>query len=215
MERSSRKQLPAIVLAAGASRRWGIDDKLCHAVEGVPMLRRVCDALRRGGVAHLWIVHRPTQREDLGAALGNLTNFSWVSNPEAERGLGTSVRAGVAALSEDAPGFFLCPGDLPWLEAEAVSAVVASFLEGEAKSPVIPTHHGFPGHPVCLPWSWRGRVAHLPDDHGASILWKNASEPVNRLELPFSGIRRDLDSPSFGAEVEHSTESFDRREGAD
>jgi molybdenum cofactor cytidylyltransferase len=191
---SAEEGVPAILLAAGFSRRWGSEDKLLADVAGMPMLRRTAEALRGGGVGRLWIICRPEQERPFREILPETWPLEWVINPDAARGMGTSIRAGVSVLPKGIFHFLIAPGDLPWLEPAAVRAVIRATETARAK-PVVPTFQEVPGHPVAFPVSWTTRLRKLPDDRGAASLWKRDPCLVSFLPLHFSGVCRDLDQP--------------------
>ncbi|MBW2162858.1 MAG: NTP transferase domain-containing protein, partial [Deltaproteobacteria bacterium] len=59
--KSARKNIVAVVLAAGASRRMGQANKLTIPVDGTPIVACVVDTLREGGVEKVLVVtgHAP------------------------------------------------------------------------------------------------------------------------------------------------------------
>ena len=67
--KGATKNIVAVVLAAGASRRMGQANKLTIPVDGTPMVARVVDALRESGVKKVFVVtgHAP---EEIRGALG-------------------------------------------------------------------------------------------------------------------------------------------------
>lgn len=190
--------MPALMLAAGASRRWGEANKLLHPVGGVPLIRRVADALREGGVGSLWVTMRPGD-DALRGAFRGLEGIHWVEVTDADRGIGASVRKGFEALAKTSAmelGFLVSPGDLLWLTGSSVSQILDAFVSEEGGNAVVPIFGGTPGHPVALPGTWLQLASAIPDYRGAGILFAQHPDRVRRLELRDAGIVRDCDRPS-------------------
>lgn len=188
------ERLPAIVLAAGFGRRWnGPGNKLLHEFDGVPVLRRTVQALRAGGIGHLYIVHRESHQPALAIALEGLSELCWIENAAAEAGMGTSVAIGARSLPVGiaARGFAISPGDLPSLRPEEVSGTAADFLSNGGKYPVRPTYQGQPGHPVFFPETWRTRLATLGGDVGARELLEHSQCRCREANHP--GVVADFD----------------------
>jgi CTP:molybdopterin cytidylyltransferase MocA len=139
--------IAAVVLAAGASSRYGTDPPK-QAVH----LPAVLDAVRA--------------LDDVVVVLGAHdieTDARTVRCPEWERGPGASLRCGLAAIDAEAAVVVLADG--PQLDPRAVDRVVASWRE-DGGDVVAASYHGVRLHPVLL-----ARVAweHVPDD-GAKAL---------------------------------------------
>ena len=117
----------AIVLAAGASQRFGADNKLLASIGGEPLVRRVVQALVRGGIADIVVV-TGHERALIEAALDALPvrfahNENWAS------GMASSIVTGVSALPAAVDGAFIVPGDMPFLTAAVIERLTEVFDE--------------------------------------------------------------------------------------
>lgn len=108
---------PAYVLAGGRSSRMG-RDKAFVEIEGVAMALRVARALRGGGAGAVHLVGKDPALASLG--------LPWVPDRDP---LHHPLVGAAAALRHaqllGARTAVLCPCDLPWLEADAVRALLA------------------------------------------------------------------------------------------
>jgi CTP:molybdopterin cytidylyltransferase MocA/SAM-dependent methyltransferase len=128
LERSRSPRTTAIVLAAGAGRRFG-GAKLEARVAGRTILQHVLDALAAAGIENPIVVLPP------GSGLE--ATVAWraarrVVNPEPDRGISSSLQLGWgAALATDPrpDAVLVALGDQPRLTAEAIRAVVATPLD--------------------------------------------------------------------------------------
>ena len=133
------------MLAGGESRRMG-RDKLVLEVGGVPLLKRVCDALSArcaevivvgGGAARLEGVRRiPDERRGLGPLAG--------------------MEAGLAAARNRT--VFVAAGDMPFLSVGLIGYLLER-LDEQGVAAVVPRHGGRV-HPLCAAYD-RETLAHV------------------------------------------------------
>lgn len=141
--------LPAVVLAAGASRRMG-RPKALLPVKGRTCLERVLSAFREAGQGPVILV--------LGACAGAVraavppgSGVIEVVNRDWERGQTGSLKAGLQALPQGAPAVFVMPVDHPLLAPGDVRILARRFAGAPAgRSLFVPTWQGRRGHPLLL-----------------------------------------------------------------
>ena len=114
-ERAER--IAAVVLAAGRSTRMGAVNKLIAEIGGKPLVRIAAEQALASRASPV-IVVTGHERERVEAALAGLP-VALVHNPDYAEGLGTSLKAGIAAVPEDADGAVVCLGDMPQVDAGA------------------------------------------------------------------------------------------------
>src|SRR5262249_57745374 len=76
-----------------------------------------------------------------------------VHKPDFAQGLGTSLRAGIAAVPVDADGAIICLGDMPQVDASLIDRLIGAFDPDRGALIVMPTVEGKRGNPVL--WSRR------------------------------------------------------------
>lgn len=178
-----------ILLAAGSGQRFGGNKLLYRLPDGQPMGlaagRRLASVLPDS-----LAVVRPEDRE-LAAGLAEL-GLRPVPNPAAVRGLGSSLAAGIAA-AQDADGWLVALGDMPWIEARSYAAVIRALQDGASLAAPLCT--GRRGHPVGFHACWRDRLLALDGDEGARGLLAKHREQLRLLPTSDVGVLRDLDRP--------------------
>jgi molybdenum cofactor cytidylyltransferase len=117
--------------------------------------------------------------------------------PDAHRGLGRSLAAGVAALDDAVDAAAVLLADQPGVDAALVERIVAAAARTDRPA-VRPVHeHGgerVPGHPVVLSRTLFADAAALDGDAGARALWSDAPERLE--EIPVSTPPApDVDTP--------------------
>ena len=150
----------AIVLAAGAGRRFG-GGKMQAEFRGEPLIRHAIRAARAAPVGRVIVVRPP----DL--ALGDWPGSPVVEAVTAESdALSTSLKAGIRA-AEGASGAFVFLGDMPLVPHGAADALAAILGDNFA---AVPRYEGRSGHPVLFAARAFPALAKLQGDHGAGIL---------------------------------------------
>jgi molybdenum cofactor cytidylyltransferase len=186
----SVKSPRGILLAAGASSRFGAN-KLMHPMkDGTPLALASARNLLVALPGSLAVV-RPG-RPELEALLREAGCEVTVCE-RADEGMGLSLAHAIGA-SRDAPGWVVALADMPYIRpatiklvAQAVqeAALIATPVLGEAR-----------GHPVGFSAALREELLGLQGDEGARSVLKRHVEEVRRLPVDDPGILRDIDTPA-------------------
>lgn len=196
----SRRPLPppsdalsAIVLAAGLSRRMEGPNKLLLPLAGMPLVRRTVDALVRHPFAEVVVVtgHDAANVEE--AVRGASVRI--VRNPTYEEGQMTSVRAGLAALSEPSVGVVVALGDQPLLTPEDLATLAAAFLARPECQVLVPTFQGARGNPIVLSRANVATILSRSGNFGCRQFVEKNQDLVTTFEMPNDHILRDVDRP--------------------
>jgi molybdenum cofactor cytidylyltransferase len=183
----------AVVTAAGSAERFG-GRKLLAPVDGEPLLDRTIRSLLDGGVSEVIVVVGTDGRAELERDVNamNDARVRPVENPDPSRGMFSSIQIGVATASGDA--LLVLPGDMPFVRAETVRAVIEKYRERPAI--VSPRYRGKRGHPVALPLSLRDEIRDTPATANLhEVIKKHADQRID-LEVDDPGINRDVDTPA-------------------
>lgn len=174
-----------LVLAAGSGSRFG-QPKAPVLVGGERLVDRAVRVLRQAGAEPVLVV--------LGAWQGEVPDAVVVTNPDWATGMGSSLRAGLAALQDpayqDVTAVLITLVDLPGLTTEAVRRIIA--CDGDL---VVATYQGERGHPVKFGRAhWTGIQAAAHGDAGARDYLK-ARTDLALIEVGDLASGVDLDRP--------------------
>ncbi|MDQ8699622.1 nucleotidyltransferase family protein [Hyphomicrobium sp. LHD-15] len=178
--------LSAVLLAGGASRRFGADNKLLAEIGGKPMLAKVADVLLRGGIRDVVVV-TGAEQQAYAAALAGLP-VRLVHNALWDDGMGGSVAAGVRALSATSRGAFVVPGDLANLSSDLLRRLAEAFAGAGGERVVVPvTVRGEQRNPVLWPRRLFPDLAALSGARGGKTLLDRLSSG-ERLDVAFEDV---------------------------
>ena len=187
------RRIAAVVLAAGRSTRMGGPNKLLAEIAGRPLARIVVEEALASRARPV-IVVVGHERAKVENALAGLP-VEVVYNPDFAQGLGTSVRAGIAAVPAEADGAIVCLGDMPQVDAALIDRLMAAFDPDRGALIVMPTVEGRRGNPVL----WSRRFFHdlmaIEGDVGARHFIGRYSEAVADVPLEGSAALVDVDTP--------------------
>ena len=155
-----------ILLAAGASKRFG-SDKLLHPLAGNTPVAAAALANLRAAIPHVIAVVRPgaTKLADLLSEGGATV----ILCANADDGMGASLAAAVSA-SGDVAGWVIALADMPYIRPETISKIADALAAGAAIA--APAYRGERGHPVALSARFREQLQALRGDAGARLLLK-------------------------------------------
>jgi molybdenum cofactor cytidylyltransferase len=195
--------LSVVVLAAGMSTRMG-RNKLLLNFRDKPLIVHAVDTLLASEIDEVIVVlgHEIDKvRDQLERRVGLAKKAAprkpvrLVQNPDYQKGLSTSVRTGVEAVSPQANGIMIYLADQPLLEPADVNRIVAAFAAAEEvnKSIVVPFFEGERGNPVILDASLRVAILGIAGDVGCKGVIKRYPEKVFILEMENDHVVRDVD----------------------
>ncbi len=158
--------IAAVVLAAGASRRLG-RSKQNLVLAGETLLQRTVRIAHEAGLSPIVVVLRKqTEHAAITASLGLVA----VTNGEADEGIASSIRSGIAAIYRtNVQGAVILACDQPALHATHLRALAADQLRMAGSA-----YGGSIGVPAYFPADAFPALLQLRRDIGARSLLKNA-----------------------------------------
>ncbi|MBT8472097.1 MAG: nucleotidyltransferase family protein [Marinicaulis sp.] len=187
-------RLALIVLAAGSSKRFGASDKLTANLSGEPLLAVTLKKYAASSFATRYVVVDP----DNAAVkkIASQQNFTIVENRHTSDGLGSSIAAGIRAIeSKNFDGVAIALGDMPFVSAKTIQALVEKFQSTPHGSIITPTHGDQRGHPVIFPSQHFDELCNLSGDAGAREIIERNIEYLTTVPVEDRGINRDVDRP--------------------
>jgi molybdenum cofactor cytidylyltransferase len=169
-------------------------NKLLAPIEGTPMVARVVDAALTARADPVVVV--TGHDADRVAAAVSERDVIVAHNPNAARGLSTSLRAGLAMLAADVDATLVCLGDMPWVGAEHLDALIRAFAARRDRPICVPVHDGGRGNPVLWPARHFSELGALVGDVGGRQLLRRYREEIESVRMSDEAITRDVDTPA-------------------
>ena len=187
------RRIAAVVLAAGRSTRMGGPNKMIAEIARRPLIRIAAEEAVASRAKPVIIV-TGHQRGEVEKAVAGLP-VEIVHNPHFVDGLGTSLKAGIAAVPADADGAIVCLGDMPQVDATLIDRLIAAFDPDRGALVIVPTFEGRRGNPVL--WSRRffPDLMAIEGDVGARHFIGRYSEAVVEVPLEGKAALVDVDTP--------------------
>lgn len=176
----------AIILAAGGGRRLGGRPKALLSHGGELLVERAIRTARAGGCDTVVVVLGAEAAEVQRRA--GLAGCTVTVNQDWATGMGSSLRAGLAAAPGSCRAAVILLVDQPFVTPEAVRAVIAAGTDVAAAA----TYEGRRGHPVLI------AARHWPEASAAAVGDRGARDFLARHEVvavPCDGSPADIDVP--------------------
>lgn len=183
----------AIVLAAGESRRMGVQ-KLLLPFGAKTVIAHIVDQLLPSVVGKVIVVTGHESGKVAEALSGAPQRVSIVENPDYPSGMLSSVRCGIRALPSGCHAAMVCLGDQPSVTTDLVNDLVHAF-KGSDKGIVVPVFEGKRGHPILFSERYYGEVLTRFDDAGLRGLLHAYQDDVFELAVSTPAVLSDIDYP--------------------
>lgn len=198
----------AIILAAGAARRWGGGPKALARWRGRSLIAHAVATAAEAGCAPVYRVLGAHRAEIEAAGLGESART--VFNPEWESGLGTSIACAARALLQDSvagacDGALILLCDQPLVDAALLRALWLEHMRS-GHGVVFSDHgEGVSGPPAFVARRYWPQLAELRGEAGARQVAR--AHPDDVVFVPAPQARWDLDTPEDYERLLKTTEA--------
>lgn len=114
-----------------------------------------------------------------------------VVNPQSQRGLGFSIRAGLEAASSQAKAFLIALGDQPLIKPEVIDAIISCYEAG-GKGIVSPVYRGIRGHPILFDAKYKKDLMSLSGLTGGREIIQQHQDDLAEVAVDEPGIIFDI-----------------------
>ncbi|MFV0132888.1 NTP transferase domain-containing protein [Streptomyces sp. HMX87] len=185
-------QVAGLLLAAGGGRRLGGRPKALLPYRSRPLVEHAVGVLRAAGCARVHVVLGA--QADVVRDRAALPGCVLVDNPGWERGMGSSLRAGLESLAgTGARAALVSLVDQPGIGAEAVARVRAAYRDETSLAAA--AYAGVRGHPVLFGAAhWAGIAATATGDRGARAYLREHEAAITLVECADVARPHDIDT---------------------
>ena len=183
--------IAGVVLAAGTSTRMG-RNKLFLELDGKPLVRHVVERASRAGFDPL-IVVLGHEADLVQRPLEGIT-YQPVMNPEYERGVNSSLRAGIRAAAETGAGAAVVVlADMPFVTTEMMTTLIDKYRGGDTPL-VISDYDGVNAPPILYDRSLFDELAVSEGQGCGKHVVKRHRHEAESVSWPVEALA-DLDVP--------------------
>ncbi|QHA93093.1 nucleotidyltransferase family protein [Bacillus sp. N1-1] len=193
IDKVRKKEVWGVILAAGLSKRMGTAKMILH-YKGSTLIRSVIEQALQSSLNEVVVVVNPEV-----AGLVNEVRIPGVhkvvANRRAEKGLSTSVQAGLKALPDHVEAALFLLGDQPYITDIEINKVIDRF-KNSRNSPIYQSSYfGVRGHPVLFQRKLFGELFHVSGDEGGRSVIKKYDQQVQLVEMGTNHLF-DIDTKS-------------------
>lgn len=187
-------RIAAVVLAAGSASRMAASGhhKLLATFDGVPLVRLSVETALAAKADRVVVV-TGYRAEEIDKALAGL-DVAIIHNPDYATGMASSLRAGLAAVRDDADGILVLLADMPGIRPEHLNRMIDAFRREHGAAIVRAVSGGKRGNPVILPASTFDAVSKLTGDIGARPVIERSGLAVVDVDIG-AAAHVDTDTP--------------------
>ena len=184
----------AVLLAAGASHRFGTGNKLLANIGGKPLIRWLAEEITHNGAGEVVVVtgcdHLLIENALESLPLRFAHNLNWTA------GVGSSIAIGILALGSQSRGAFIIPGDMPFLTSALLKDLVTTFDQSRCSIVYPTTLMGEQRNPVLWPQRFFPLLTSLRGSEGAKHLLATFADSQKQVPVVDEGAFADIDLPA-------------------
>ncbi len=186
------KNIAALILAAGQSRRMGQENKLLLPFKDETVLSHVLGQIQQAGIREIFAV-TGHQRQEVEEEL-SCHEVIFFHNDLYAEGMSTSVKLGIASLPDNIDAVLIILGDMPNISADILKQIMANYNPAVGRSIIIPRHNGKRGNPILWDSEFFDEFERLEGDMGAKILLNEYPEYIEEVDVGSDAIFLDIDT---------------------
>lgn len=180
-----------LILAGGRSSRMGAVKPLQN-LDGKTAIRWAVDTFKEAGIEDVRVVtgfHGATLQPVL-AASGTAT----IVNPSPERGMLSSVQAGLREICSEADAFLMLPADIPMVRSRTVNRLLERH-RAQPASVIYPVFFGVRGHPPLIPKRCFKAILEAGPENNLRQVLEDFEDTAEEVQCADAGILMDMDTP--------------------
>ena len=183
------KNIVALIPAAGYSSRMGLFKPLLPVGSSL-VIEKAVRTFQEAGIADIYVV--VGYKADLLIPVLKRLDVQIVMNPDFQRGMYTSVQAGVGSLGKQTDAFFLLPVDYAFVSPETIGKLLTAYHAGIYEV-VYPVNQGKRGHPPLISADLRDEILMREPEGGLKTLLNKKMDKSCNVCVDDEGVLLDMD----------------------
>lgn len=183
-----------LVLAAGASSRFGSDKRQAETSNGKTVLQATLTNIAQTGLS--CVLALKPEDELLNLEQSGVTTLV---APRAAQGMGFTLADSLPGI-ERWDGVLVMLADMPWIEPQTILTVAKALRRDNI---IAPSFSGKRGHPVGFGRDFFSEFASLQGDEGAKAVVVAHIDKLELVEVEDKGVLQDIDVPEDLQQLSH------------
>jgi len=185
----------AIILAAGMSKRMG-KPKLLLPLKGAPLIYYPISLALRNQLIPVGVIAGQYMNE-IQKEMNELTNITYIYNPQFESGMASSLKLGIQAVDKQVDAVMIFLGDQPFVPDVVIEALLKEYeLNKENGVHIIrPCYDGELGHPILFDKRLFNEFDEITGDEGGRSIIKANKDRLKIIDFPNRQWGLDIDTP--------------------
>lgn len=188
-----QRQVGAVVLAAGMSRRMGQSKVLLPWEGHKTIIEQILEQLLLAKVQRITVVtgHKSAEVRSLAVRMG----AEVVYNSDYATGeMLSSLKVGLRALPPYVSAALVVLGDQPRIQARVIAQVLTAYAEG-AGDIIAPSYQMRRGHPILIDRRYWQEIFNLPPDGAPRDVIDKYKDRIGYVNVDTDSVLRDIDTP--------------------
>jgi molybdenum cofactor cytidylyltransferase len=188
-----QRQVGAVVLAAGMSRRMGQSKVLLPWEGHKTIIEQILEQLLLAKVQRITVVtgHKSAEVRSLAVRMG----AEAVHNPDYATGeMLSSLKVGLRAMPPHISAVLVVLGDQPRIQARVIAQVLTAYAEG-AGDIIAPSYQMRRGHPILIDRRYWQDILNLPPDGAPRDVIDKYKDRIGYVNVDTDSVLRDIDTP--------------------
>ncbi len=184
-------RVATIVLAAGYSSRMGGAFKPLLKLGAYTVLERAVMSHLAAGIQNVRVVvgYRADEVIESVKHLG----ISVVRNRNFDKGMFSSIQAGVATLNTEVQAFFIMPVDIPLVNSATIRKILGNY-ERNYYGITYPVYKGKKGHPPLITSKYISEIIESPAPDGLRGILNSHEDEACGVEVDDEAVLLDIDT---------------------
>ena len=183
--------ITAILLAAGQSKRIPNENKLIKKFKNKPLINHVLKSLIKSKVNKIIIV-LGYEYVKIKKVLLKSKKINLVVNKYYQKGISSSIKAGIKKINKKNKGFIIVQSDMPFIKSSHINKIYISLLKENNLVHVL-KYKNISRNPIGFNISVAKKFKKIKGDTGAKYMVKRLSKNTNFIKISTNKIFKDFD----------------------
>ena len=186
--------IKAILLAAGRSKRLGIENKLLKIYKKKPLITFSLESLNKSKVNKIIIV-LGFQNKEVKKVIKKNKKIIFITNKNYKKGMASSIKNGLKKVSKKDKGFIIVQSDMPFIKTTDVNKIYDSIKKNKDLVHALKFKNKV-GNPIGFDISVLKKFKKIKGDIGAKFMVKRLKKNTNFIKVTNIKTFRDFDKRS-------------------